>query len=391
MSTHRLTTIDILKGAAVVCMVYSHFLIYTATEKPYELISLHSFGAVIIGNWVAPAFAILLGINFHLSYQNFIEKGHPLIGRFLYFASRGLVLLSYGLLASAIIWGKKYVLEWDIVPYLGAASILLVFLHWLNSHILLLIALLSFLSGPLFWYKFGGFEFWQGTDLDVDSNRLSLLKSALWVGYFPIIPWIGFSLLGVIIGRSLTTCDQALRNFLPLALLGMAFTVIGAVFSYKSSFFQYPISLWISDLIEYPNANLSFTLFYGGIITLLIVIIRVWQPLKKNDRTLNFLSVQSKYSLTQYILHFIMLIWPMRMLGFIHHRNEDHYISNIESGYLFVFIATFYLILSHWVFIRWERRNKGYGSIEWQVKILANTLQKFLLRSIKTIQNYHYK
>ena len=190
---NRDKTIDILRGLAIFTMVAANMAGPVLAEP-------HPFWFRLYGSFAAPLFILISGMMVALTTQT---KGHD----FNYFLTRGLLIMAVGALIDMLIW-KIYPFTTVDVLYLIGISLPLAYLFQrLNSLFQWLIVISIFLLTPLLQNIFGyadyptEFFFPSGELTIVIENQTNIINHWLTDGWFPIFPWLGFSLLGVILAN----------------------------------------------------------------------------------------------------------------------------------------------------------------------------------------------
>lgn len=178
----RFRELDVVRGAAVLLMVFFHF-IWTANFFGSKIqIPYFSLLQIII----AGTFITISGIVSVISYsknEDYVIRAIRRAGK-IFFA--GLLVTLF-----TLIFFSKMVVWFGILHFLGAViliSPLFLKYKWMN----LGLAGVIFLVNYLFELKGFGFEelFWLGFG-----------GSAAALDFFPIIPWIGFFLFGIFLGK----------------------------------------------------------------------------------------------------------------------------------------------------------------------------------------------
>ena len=190
---NRDKTIDILRGLAIFTMV-------AANMAGPVLVEPHPFLFRFYGSFAAPLFILISGMMVALTTQT---KGHNL----KYFLIRGMLVITVGALIDVLIW-KIYPFTTVDVLYLIGISLPLAYLFMrLNTPSQWLIVISIFFFTPFLQNIFGyadyptEFFFPWGAPTIIIENQTNILTHWLVDGWFPIFPWLGFSLLGVILAN----------------------------------------------------------------------------------------------------------------------------------------------------------------------------------------------
>jgi uncharacterized membrane protein len=217
----RFWEIDLLRGVAVVMMVFYHLLFdlhyysrSSSTPGPWM-----GYGAVI-----ASIFLLLVGISLTLSRSK--GKTH-----FSHYLKRGLKIFSLGLVITGATW---------VYPREG--FVIFGVLHLIGASILLVYPFLAYRFVNLF----------LGLVLIVLGLYLQSLTFdfpwVLWLGfvprgfyaldYFPLLPWFGVVLLGIFVGNSIY--KSGIRSY-PLTDLSGLWPVEAIAFLGRNSLVIYLI------------------------------------------------------------------------------------------------------------------------------------------------------
>lgn len=185
--TKRFWELDALRGICLLGMVFIHFLYNLNVSLPVPL--------RLLQDWGGCAFLLLSGICVTLGH-------HPI--------RRGLIVFGCGMLCTLVTWGihalgfasRQTVIWFGVLHCLGTCMLLWPLFGKLSSQILLFFAILLVLSGfyletlllPLPWLVPLGIRYPGFASAD----------------YFPLLPNLGFFLLGAAAGRRLYAKKQSL-------------------------------------------------------------------------------------------------------------------------------------------------------------------------------------
>jgi uncharacterized membrane protein len=192
--TSRFWEIDILRGIAVILMIFLHFLFDLNFLKIYT-INVNSFPLILFTQPTRIIFVGLVGVSLAISYsrakQNLtkrqIQKN---------FFIRGLKIFGLGLLISIVTWFYLHgrFVKFGILHCIGLSIIFAIpFLHLKTKNLLfgaVLIPIGILLRTMVFDFNW---LFWLGF----------IPKYFRSVDYFPILPWFGVVLIGIFIGNTL--------------------------------------------------------------------------------------------------------------------------------------------------------------------------------------------
>jgi uncharacterized membrane protein len=191
VATQRLWEIDMLRGITVIAMIYFHLMwdlsFYGLTDA-----AIYSLPWQIFARGIGSTFTFLLGISLVLTAA---RLPGPAFGRWV--LKRGAVLLGLGMIvtvATFVMFPDSYV-RFGILHLLGSAL-------WIAAAVVRAPAWVSLVGGLAMLA--GGFS------LNAQVTDIAWL---VWLGlappgmamvdYYPILPWAGWALLGVALGRTL--------------------------------------------------------------------------------------------------------------------------------------------------------------------------------------------
>ena len=390
----RIVSIDVLRGASLALMIIIHCMIAYGDEKATES-TLHFFFDDVIGNLGATWFLLMVGMSQVLSAGRKKDAGEWNLMKTALL--RGAYLFAAGLLQSALAFGPSEMWDWDILPLIGSATVALYFCRFLPSWLILVIsAALVFMAPWLrsfvdFTVSWGGelvrSTFFSGYLAGIYFEPVSvykviwsldeILKGYFVSGTFPIFPWLAFPLIGFVIGRRIVSGQ--INHDLPfLHLTGLALILLGTTVSYAGIFRpeSSPISDYIAPLCLYPN---SITLFYlqTGVGLMLFASLYYYCDGRANAAPstgllVGWLKRLSRYSLTVYFLHWLLICWPLWIIYFV----TGKFLGQDAMGALPAFLLGLAVVALFLMCLKgWERRGGKY-SLEWGLRKITEGIGK---------------
>lgn len=281
----RDNTIDILRGLAIFTMV-------AANMSADNYAAPHPFWFRIFGSFAAPTFVFLAGLM--ISYTSF-HKAHP----FGYYLKRGIAIICIAACIDMFLWGAVPFSTYDVLYIIGLSLPIGKLFYSLNRLAQFSIIAIIFALTPLLQSKFGYIETPVEPELNLFmSNGFQgaiVWKQFLVDGWFPLFPWLGVSLLGMLVGKY--RCETEIKK------ANASYSITGLIV------FVAGLIAWIiinPKLMEregyselfYPPTLMFFMAFLGGIILLLGTIYSV-----RENKILKVLCVFGRSSLLMYILH----------------------------------------------------------------------------------------
>lgn len=375
----RYNSIDIMRAWAIVSMILCHGVIYLS--NPASGLWVYFLANHVLGDFSAPLFTLLMGVSFAVSNQASSMQTHKIITNI----KRGIFLIILGLVFSALVWGYHHIWIFDILPLLGVSLIVLSLLSQQRSIIIVILVLFLIALSP-YLRKYSDYEqSWGGfhqdvlpknhivSDIIVDPikeytpgyNFSEKLQGFFIEGEFPLFPWLAFPLLGLILGRNIG------RNKLLLMFIGGLMIILSLFFAYLSSKYEgYEINdLFITPLSFYPCST-TMLLLQIGLCLILFTITQYFDGdniAKFNEsKALIMARLLSSYSLTIYIMHHVVILWPVWLLGYLH-GDISLYYTNMFSAMISLIAASILLILLFAILITFNRYNR-LVSIEYLMK-----------------------
>jgi len=385
----RIVSIDVLRGFSLVMMIIIHFMIAYGNAQASESL-LYFILDHLIGDLGATWFLLMAGISQMLSAGRKKDAGEFNLMKKAFL--RGAYLFAAGLLQSALAFGPSEMWDWNILPLIGSATIALYFCRFLPSWLILVIsAALAFLAPWLrsyvdFTVAWGGelvqSTFFSGYLPGILFEPVSvykviwsideILKGYFVSGTFPIFPWLAFPMIGFVIGRRIVR-GQMKQDLPFLHLIGLLLILLGVTISHAGIFRpeSSPISDYIAPLCLYPN---SITLFYlqTGVALVLFASLFYYYDARETASSRTGLFVAgykrlSRYSLTVFFLHWLLVCWPLWIIYFLTGR----FLGQDAMGVFPAFLLGLAGVALFLVGLRaWDRRCGKY-SLEWGLRKLT--------------------
>jgi len=371
-----------------VSMVLIHFQIYfgnstAATSWPYFLLN-H-----LLGDWGAALFLLLTGMSQALSAEKRSVPPRTDLRKALV---RGAFLFLVGLLMLALAWGPKRIWEWDILTLMGATTVVVFLCRFAPSGCLVGFALVAAVATPFLRRGIDYAAVWGGEfvpvpivsdwipgllldpkgEYDVIWTLPDVVRGFVFTGEFPLLPWLLFPILGVVLGRRILR-GRAADDLPLLAIVGGLLVCLGLGGSYASLF--RPGSSVVRDFIAplsiYPD---SFTMIavqlglallaFSGLYALCDV--RPRDPAGAGPVVRLFVRT-SRFSLTFYFLHYLLIGWTIAAVRLATGREVKYALLGVVPSLVagVAGVAILQLLL-----LAWEKRG-GRFSLEWCLALLS--------------------
>jgi uncharacterized membrane protein len=293
-------------------------------------------------------------------------------------ARRVVLIFFTGLLFATAIWGPRYVFDWDILTFIGFSILALYPLRRLRPGYLPLIAAGVVAASPLLreWAHYS--HYWDAAYTEYSHDFTSRdVFLGFWVnGYFPVFPWLTFPLLGFATGRwFLVVSGRKRGQDRWLLLAGSCLVVLAGVAVLVNSTLQHAqdtalqpqgaLGWYVSGLEFYP-ATTTFVVGTLGVVLLLFWLLRTLLDLRPaaGRAWMTFFRRYSRFSLTTYVVHHAVHVWPLIVMGTTPHHDKWYYYGDAVSPLAALLLAVTFVALFYVALIVWERRGARY-SFEW--------------------------
>lgn len=343
-SVSRDKTVDILRGIAIITMLCANVIGYVAPVETHPLWTRY------YNSIAAPLFIILAGYMVAYTSEN---KGYTLS----YYVKRGLLMLFTAALVDVACWMIYPFITYDVLYLIGFSIPLVYLFHKLDIRIKAVIILLIIAITPLLQYWFG-YTYFPGEkdlygELAVEvENQTSILQHFLIDGWFPVFPWLAFSLLGSLIKDMQNKFSDFYNvKFLIIALVG----VIGGF-------------IWLNYL-DYHNiiedregyTELFYPVRLSYILLSVSFVFFLWIAVKKIETWKIFYPARvfGEVSLFVYILHSALIGWII--YPYFYDETADTFTGNFTTAmlvYVLLMLACFTpALLLKWIKKKYKIKN----------------------------------
>ena len=310
----RQSSIDILRTVAIALMVLVHFLENLA-------------GAVWTpAGFGAPLFAFLAGVSFRLWVLSQEAKGRAAADITKVAVRRGLFLFGLGLAFNFFVWLPDDLYNWDVLTMIGTGLVVLAFARELPGGFLAFVCGVLFLLAPFLRVQADYDAHWLEGYFDGDRTLPDIVVGYLSTGYFPLFPWLLFPLAGYVAGKVVfpdpADGERSPPSVRPLLTLGVGLVVVSVLLRVVGPHLPDPLPTTVVKgwtmfpaSPEYVTGVLGMALIaFGG----LHVVIDRRQALARFPGVLAVARTMSQYSLTMYLLHHVLHLWPLWVCGSVY-------------------------------------------------------------------------
>jgi len=305
----------------------------------------------------APLFTLLSGVSYRLWLNGQQRRGVSDEEISKISIRRGLFVFGVGLAFNIIVWLPEDTFIWDVLTFIGAALLLLNLVRRLPVAIPITMALLAVAISPALRASADWDAYWTNNYFEADLTLPDLVIGFLVTGYFPVFPWIAYTLAGYSMATLLFPHDSEspLPSLRPVMLLGA--TMIGlamlglAVRGYVPAVVSKHI---LTGWRMYPPSLEYISTTIGGAMLLFALLhhyVDRNEQLSTESRVFLLVKTFSRYAFTIYLLHHIVHLWPLWIYGMATGNEATAYWQKampitLSMPLAVVFLAGCYAVLS---------------------------------------------
>jgi uncharacterized membrane protein len=302
----RHTSIDLLRAVAIVLMVLVHFLENLAGA------------AWVPAGFGAPLFAFLAGVSFRIWLNSQEKKGVDGNGVTRVAVRRGLFLFALGFAFNVLVWLPEDTFNWDVLTMIGTVLVFLGVGRNLPSVVLGAVAGTLVVLSPFLRTQADYLSYWQENYFQCEWTLSDVTVGYLATGYFPLFPWAAFPIAGYLAGR-VAFPDSGEGRVKPLATTGGCLVLTAVLFDVGHRLLPAPVSTkLLSGWTMFPASPQYVCGTLGGAL-LAFAGLRVWVDerkwLAKWGSVTSLAGTMSRHSLSIYLFHHILHLWPLWLVG----------------------------------------------------------------------------
>lgn len=365
----RLASVDVLRAIAILLMIQVHFV---ENLSPREASSAALYDlSFVLGALPAPIFTFVVGLSLWLWLwrETALGRSGSELGKVI--VRRGLFLFGAGLAFAILIWLPRAVFDWDILTLIGASTLILFPLRKLSPRKLMGLAILILLISPPLRTTTGYASHWPGDEYIHTFTMRDVVLGFVLQGYFPLLPWLVFPLIGFATGKHYFADESAerLRGW-RMPVVGLGLVGLAGLGGCLSDEVPRAVRGYISELTFYPA---STTLVVG---TLGVTLLGLWvlycgldsRDIFPGGAVLSFFRRYGRFSLTTYIMHHVAHVWPLYLLAAWRGKRSSwsYYGEAVSTPVVLMlallFVAGFYVVL---VVLERRRKYSFEGFLRW--------------------------
>lgn len=348
----RYPSIDILRMVAIFIMVIVHFVENLAGYTP----KFYGLGA--------PLFAMLSGVSYRLWVNGQWARGKSEQEISKVSVRRGLFVIVLGFAFNILVWLPEDTFNWDVLTFIGAALLVLNFARRLPLSISVVVAIVSILASPLLRGLADYPAYWTNGYFDPDLTLTDLLVGFTTTGYFPFFPWIAYSLTGFVTASLLfpespagdaADLEEPPPSCWPAVACGGALLTTAGLLILVRPYLPTVISQKLLGGWTMFPPTIEYVLATIGLALLLFGFAHQWVDRNpaalKYTGLLNIAKTFSRYSLTIYVLHHVVHLWPLWVYGVAMGVEPTYFWQQVMSvpeafGLSLAFLAACYVLFN---------------------------------------------
>lgn len=302
-------SLDILRGIAVILMIFHHVVTWLYTDSIRDIITI--IGRISVGDIAAPIFFTVCGMSLYYSINVMQAKHLGTVNILKKLAQRNLRLYFIGLVLGLVAFGQSSFFYWGVLQSLAAAGFLAGALYLLPARktVLLFTGFLS-LAGYYFFHPY--------------AYLLPAKPGRILLGDFSLVLLTGFLSIGLFMATYVLT-----GNYKPptMAAAGLSFTALGLVGHFTGF------------LITRFPASPSYIIFAVGL-TLLMYAALLFV---KADGAYVYPAVWTgRNALNIFVLHYLIYVYA-KYAGLLSSFNGPYSVLVASA------VTAFFLLLSKWM------------------------------------------
>ncbi len=348
----RYRSIDILRGLAIILMIQIHCVENLSSREDrsgwlYD-------ASTVLGSLPAPFFTFVSGLSYGLwlRKQKSLGRRDREITRVT--LRRGLFLFLLGIVFNFCIWLPEETFNWDILTLLGTSLLFLAVGRKLPVPVLTLICVLILLLTPLLRVVGDFSAYWEDNAYTYDFKLRDIFFGFFTNGYFPLFPWIIFPIAGFVCGEFIVQQNRLPTRVLNrLGVIGIAaLGLAGLLVAFQRQIPTKIAQQYASGLTEFP-ASTEFVLAMVGFVLISLAVLHRWVDAREtpsDGRYMTALRRFSSFSLTVYVLHHMLILWPLWIYGaWMGHEDSTFYWREAISTPMALLVAATIVSLSHFL------------------------------------------
>lgn len=354
----RYSSIDILRTAGIILMVLVHFMENLSGVSNW---SPTGFGA--------PFFAFLAGVSYSLwlNGKDNRKRAEEQISKIT--IRRGLFLFGTGFVFNFLVWLPEDLFNWDVLTYIGTSLIVLNWVRRGPPSVALVLAGFLCVFSPIMQKLVVYQDYWVDGYFQVDWTWTDVIIGYLFTGYFPLFPWLALPLIGFTVGNYMLDSKQLRQREVGIvSFIGCAFVGLSILLFLAHSYLPSQLVLDPNDAWRMFPPSLAYLAGTIGMTLFSLASLHRWldhnSQISKSNGFFEFTETMSRHSLTIYVLHHLVHLWPLWLYGMWMGQEPTFYWGKAMPLYYSVPLVFIFVVLCYY-FLRWMDRTGRHGVEHW--------------------------
>jgi len=315
----RYLSIDILRALAILSMIEVHAVDHFSEDIAYPEYLFN--WAELFGHMSAPLFALLSGLSYALWLESQKRAARDTEDIVKYSLRRGMFVFVLGFAVNVLIWLPPQAFDWDILALIGVAAMILAAVRNWHPGVLIAISVVILLVSSPLRDLINYDSYWQEGELDYDKNLPNVILSFILAGYFPLLPWLIYPLIGFVVGQTYYRADKQASLPFSLLLIGVVMFAVAVA----GAMLESEVPAWVARHFAtgwptgfYPTTTVFILGSLGGTFICLWLLNRLVDLNPRVTGTgpiLMFFRRYSYFALTAYVVHLAVQLWPLWILA----------------------------------------------------------------------------
>jgi uncharacterized membrane protein len=320
----RFPSIDLLRAVAIALMVTVHF-VENLSGAWGEGVDFNRVGWLPAG-FAAPLFTFLSGVSYAIWSDGLSRRGVSDGEISKRTVRRGLFLFGLGITFNVLVWLPEETFNWDILTFIGSSLLVLAACRTIPPAIGPLLALLAVAIAPVLRALAGYADFWRLGSYEPDLTLADVWLGFLCTGYFPLFPWLVFPIAGYAVAPAIFSTGHGGASLWPAAIsasrrCGLVFGMGACLLVGGGLLILLPLP-GPDGVVRRPWTMFPPTTAYVavtlGLALTAVTLIHRWLD-SPGQRPIGWplaaAGLLSRYSLSIYLLHHALHIWPLWIAG----------------------------------------------------------------------------
>ena len=387
----RLDSMDIMRTIAIILMVHIHFVDTLSGDLYWSTIPNKIISTVRV--FAAPIFTFLVGMSLQLAVHNQEKVGMKSAEMNVRNWWRGMYLLFVDFIINITVWHTRFVFDCDVLSFIGLSTLIVHSMRGLSSITIILIVLAIVHVSPPLRLASSYTTHWDFKEEAYTCDyTIKDIMLGFWInGYFPLFPWLVFPISGLATAKIFLVGGA--RGW-TLPVVGITLVLLSTTRMISNTPAQeFPAECFAVPedpcMYFYPATN-TFVVRALGFVILLFWALHNWFDVndgnkKKSMRVkeedcflLVFCRRYSRFSLTAYVVHQLVLHWPLFLAARLSSKADGpwYYFQDACGTPLALFLASVFIVVFYAVIVTWDRHHHCRYSLEWWERELLGIISR---------------